>query len=83
VPDATQWDLIERVADCAYPVFKHLERLAAQGDVIYQDDTPVRILSLLEENRQTEATGRGAAQARTGRYTTGLIVQAGEQRICL
>src|SRR5499426_3406538 len=31
VPDATQWDQIERVADCAYPVFKHLERLAAQG----------------------------------------------------
>lgn len=54
VPDATQWDLIERVADCAYPVFKHLERLAAQGEVIYQDDTPVRILSLIEENQQPE-----------------------------
>jgi transposase len=77
VPDATQWDLIERVADCAYPVFKHLERLAAQGDVIYQDDTPVRILSLIEENQQPEPP------ARTGMYTTGLIVQAGAQRICL
>jgi hypothetical protein len=77
VPDATQWDQIERVADCAYPVFKHLERLAAQGEVIYQDDTPVRVLSLIEENRQAEAQGR------TGMYTTGLIVQAGEQRICL
>ena len=43
VPDATQWDQIERVADCAYPVFKHLEKLAAQGEVIYQDDTSVRI----------------------------------------
>jgi hypothetical protein len=77
VPDATQWDQIEQVADSAYPVFKHLERLAAQGEVIYQDDTPVRILSLLEENQQAEAA------ARTGMYTTGLIVQVGERRICL
>jgi transposase len=77
VPDATQWDQIERVADCAYPVFKHLERLAAQGEVIYQDDTPVRILSLIEENQQAEPP------ARTGMYTTGLIVQVGERRICL
>lgn len=79
VPDATQWDQIERVADCAYPVFKRLESLAAQGEVIYQDDTPVRVLSLIAENRDTEAQ----ASARTGMYTTGLMVQAGERRICL
>src|SRR5712691_12859320 len=30
VPDATQWDQIERVADCGYVVFARLERLAAQ-----------------------------------------------------
>ena len=77
VPDATQGDQIERVADCASPVFKHLERLAAQGEVIYHDDTPVRILSLIEENQQADPP------ARTGRYTTGLIVQVGERRICL
>ena len=85
VPDATQWDQIERVADCAYPVFKHLETLAAQGEVIYQDDTPVRILSLIEENQRAAVAGNGSSQApaRTGMYTTGLIVQAGERRICL
>ena len=50
--DATQWDQIERVADCAYPVFEQLKTLAAQGEVIYQDDTHVRILSLMAENRR-------------------------------
>jgi hypothetical protein len=35
VSDATQWEQIERVADCAYPVFEALQRLAAQGNVIY------------------------------------------------
>ena len=38
-----------------YVVFAHLERLAAQGELIYQDDTSVRILSLIEENHQASA----------------------------
>jgi hypothetical protein len=85
VPDATQWDQIEHVGNCVYPVFKHLEQMAAQGEVIYQDDTPVRILSLIEEHQQTQAPASGAGQEspRTGMYTTALIVQVGERRICL
>ena len=78
---ATQWDQIERVADCAYPVFEQLKTLAAQGEVIYQDDTHVRILSLIAENRRTQADDTSGA--RTGMYTTGLVVQQGEHTICL
>ena len=81
VADATQWDQIERVADCAYPVFEQLKTLAAQGEVIYQDDTHVRILSLIAENRRTQADDTSGA--RTGMYTTGLVVQQGEHTICL
>lgn len=85
VSDATQWDHIERVADCAYPVFEHLKALAAQGEVIYQDDTPARILSLIKENRQAEAQANDPSQpsGRTGMYTTGLVVQSGARTICL
>jgi len=87
VPDATQWDQIERVADCGYVVFAHLECLAAQGEIIYQDDTPVRILSLIDENLQrrahAEAMGWARSKERTGMYTTALVVQVGEQTICL
>ena len=50
VPDAT-WDQIEVVGDCAYKVFEQMEREAAQGELIFQDDTAVRILSLIKENR--------------------------------
>jgi transposase len=81
VSDATQWDQIERVADCVYPVFEQLKTLAAQGEVIYQDDTHVRILSLMAENRHAQAEGTPAE--RTGMYTTGLVVQQGEHTICL
>ena len=81
VSDATQWDQIERVADCAYPVFEKLQTLAAQGEVIYQDDTHVRILSLMAENRRTQAEGTSAE--RTGMHTTALVAQHGVQTICL
>lgn len=87
VPDATQWDQIERVADCGYVVFAHLEHLAAQGDLMYQDDTAVQILSLLAENlkaqAQAEAMGMARSQERTGMYTTALVVKVGEHTICL
>jgi len=87
VPDATQWDQIEKVGDCSYVVFAYLERLAAQGELIYQDDTAVRILSLIGENltlrAQAEAMGSARPQERTGMYTTALVVQVGERTICL
>src|SRR5882672_2675073 len=87
VADATQWDQIERVADCGYVVLTHLERLAAQGELIYQDDTRVRILSLIEENQQAQAhakaMGLSRSSDRTGMYTTALVVKAGERTICL
>ena len=87
VADATQWDQIERVGDCGYRVFVYLERLAAQGELLYQDDTPVRILSLMDENHQmqaqAEAMGFSRARERTGMYTTALVVKVGERTICL
>src|SRR5215813_6270480 len=43
VPDATQWEQGERVGDCSHPIFKYLEKMAAQGEVIFQDDTPQRV----------------------------------------
>jgi len=87
VPDATQWDQIEQVGDCGYVVFAYLERLAAQGELIYQDDTTVRILSLIGANlqmrAQAAATGLARPKERTGMYTTALVVKVGEQTICL
>lgn len=87
VPDATQWEQTELVGDCAHPVFQYLEKLAAQGEVIFQDDTPQRVLALVEENQQAAAQARAQGDpgvvARTGMQTTALIVQVGERRICL
>lgn len=87
VPDATQWDQGEVVGDCTHPIFKCLEKLAAQGEVIFQDDTPQRVLALIEENQKAAAQARTQGKAktteRTGMQTTALIVQVGGRQICL
>jgi hypothetical protein len=87
VPDGTQWDQGEIVGDCRHPIFKWLEKLAAQGEVIFQDDTPGRVLTLIEENQiarvQAQAQGKAKPDTRTGMQTTVLIVQVGARRICL
>jgi transposase len=75
------------VGDCSYKVLASLERLAAQGELIHQDDTSVRILSLLAQNRQIQAAadamGVSRPTERTGMCTTGLVVKVGEHTICL
>jgi hypothetical protein len=57
-----------RAGDCSQPIFKYWERLATQGELIFQDDTPGRILSLIEENQEAgaQAQATGAVAARTG-----------------
>jgi transposase len=75
--DATQWDLCEKVADCLYPIYNKLVELAAQGEIIHNDDTAVRILSLMKENRENPGLKR------KGMHTTGIVAFTGSHRIVL
>lgn len=68
LPESTQWDLIEQLADCVYPVFDALEKYAAQGEFIQADDTRVRILSVMKENKKPPDK-----KTRKGTYTTSII----------
>jgi hypothetical protein len=87
VPDATQWDQIEHVGDCAYVVFAQMEQAAAQGELIFQDDTAVRIVSLMQENIErvaaAHAQGLSTTNERTGMHTTALVVKVGEHTAIL
>jgi hypothetical protein len=51
LPDATQWELVEQVADSTHPLYEYLERLGAQQPLVYQDDTGARIPSLIAESQ--------------------------------
>ena len=70
----TQWDKTQAAADLIHPVFRELARQAAQGDVIHNDDTTMKILSLIEENKDKTTDDR------TGIFTTGIISRIGDER---
>ena len=76
LPDATQWALVEALADSAYPIYEHLKRLGANQPLVYQDDTGARLLSLIKENRADPPP------VRKGMYTTVLQFE-GAYAICL
>ena len=76
LPDATQWELVEQVADSVYPVYEYLKHLGAQQPLVYQDDTGARLLSLIQENQADPPPER------KGMYTTVLYFE-GDHPICL
>jgi transposase len=87
VADATQWDQSEQGGDWSDVVLASLETLAAQGELISQADTSVRLLTRLKENQErqarAEAMGFSRSKERTGRFTTALVVKVGERLRCL
>lgn len=77
LPAATQWELVEEVANAAFPVYRTLRGLASQAGVFYADDSPIRILSLMQENQKDPAPGR------KGMRTTAMVADLGDQSIYL
>jgi hypothetical protein len=60
------------VAEALSPIYEEMRRQAADGKVFYGDDTPVRILELLKENKEKEPGER------VGMRTSGIVVQTKE-----
>jgi transposase len=63
LPAATQWELMEQSAAAAKPAFDQLIWQAAQGEVLHNDDTGMRILQLARE----------PSDKRTGVFTSGIV----------
>jgi len=59
-----------------------MEQGAAQGELVFQDDTAVRIVSLMQEHIEllsaAQAPGLSQPKARTGMPTTALVVKVVE-----
>jgi len=73
LPAATQWELVEHAAGLIEPVLKELIRQAAQGAVLHNDDTSMRILKMV----------RNTDDGRTGTFTSGIVSILGEWTIAL
>ena len=75
LPPSTQWQIIESVADKIHPVYTELIRHAAQGRVMYNDDTTMKILSLMKETDK--------AAKRKGMFTSGILSECDVGKIAL
>ena len=58
LPDATQWDIVLKAVPGPRAAFEELIRQAAQAQLLHNDDTPARILSLMRERTEAEAAGK-------------------------
>ena len=65
---STQWEIVDAVANPLLPVYEQLIREAAQGDVLYNDDTTIKILSLIKEQTDSQDD-----LARKGMFTSAII----------
>jgi transposase len=80
LPASTQWEIVESAARAIKPVYEELIRYAAQGDVIHNDDTTAKILTLMKENAQRDPS---SADTRTGIFTSGIVSVTGQRQIAL
>jgi transposase len=88
LPASTQWDIVQAVAANLTPVFTELIRQAAQGDVLHNDDTTVKILELMGKRGGPEALARADgegtdADQRTGLFTSGVVALRDGHRVAL
>lgn len=65
VATSTQWDILNIAAVGLSPVRDAMLHYAAQGEIIHNDDTTMKVLSLLKE-KDPESTRKGI-------FTTGLV----------
>ena len=78
LPASTQWQLMAAAAQTPAVVYEALIQVAAQAELLHNDDTPMRVQSLRRE--------RAASQdpdSRTGIFTTGIIAQVGPVSVAL
>ena len=77
LPAATQWQLLEQATAVPQVIMDQLLQLGAQGSLLHNDDTSMRVQSLRREIA-AEAPG-----GRTGLFTTSILCQTGPHLVAL
>jgi len=79
MPAATQWELVAAAADTLRATRHELIRQAAQGEVVHNDDTTMKVLAFGTSPFPEDAPD----PERTGVYTTGIVARAATHDIAL
>jgi transposase len=88
LPASTQWEIVKETAAGIEPAFGELIRQAAQGEVLHNDDTTMKILALRRERPYNEEPAQAAedcqpAAQRTGIFTSGIVSTREGRKIAL
>ena len=73
LPSTTLWEVVEEAAELVKPARDELIRQAAQGELVHNDDTSMRVLQLT----------RPPDDERTGVFTSGIVSVGEGRRIAL
>ena len=79
LPASTQWELMDQASECPELIYEKLIDLGAQGSLVHNDDTSMRVQSL----RQEIAAEEKVKGQRTGIFTTNILCQNGSVQIAL
>ncbi len=81
---STQWGIVYAAALLLAAVYEEFIRQAAQGEVIYNDDTTVKILELMGQCAEKSPPSDDLHDPdRTGLFTSGVVATRAGQRIAL
>jgi len=98
LPASTQWDVVQAAAGTVEPACEELIWQAAQGEVLHNDDTTVRILEFMSKTRRgegkrakqealaedgAEGSAEKNASQRSGLFTSGIVSTTEGCRIAL
>jgi hypothetical protein len=84
MPLGTQYEEIEACyKDVGEPIMTELIHQAAQGTVVYNDDTPGKVLDLKQAIKERRETLPPDEKMRTGIFTTGIVSTREERTIVL
>jgi len=82
LPASVQWEQVAETASPLWPVLDALETHAAQGQVVHNDDTGMKVLELMKQRDESDAAETGKPQRR-GIFTSGIVSQVGAHRVAL
>jgi transposase len=82
LPAATQWEIVKEITWVLKPAYQELIRQAAQGEVVHNDDTTMKILTMMPARSPTEECAEEKSE-RTGVFTSGIVSTREGRRIAL
>jgi transposase len=83
LPPGTQWQILTSRIAAPKAVHGELIRIAAQGDVVHNDDTGAKILAMMKSRQTATKDDTSQSDERTGTFTSGIVAIRDGIRIAL